>query len=106
MTQGIRKTSTAFAEAFTIKHLKRLRRYKALKWNELYISTEEAEENPEKYFVVFEEDNNEHPKMYDLTKAIFEDLDVAKAFIKSFRQCEPLYVTRYSDYISGNYDYL
>jgi hypothetical protein len=62
------------------------------RWN--YIETEVAEENPEKYFVVFEEsvDRFGKDKYYDLTQGIFANFEEAKAFADAIKNDEPMFV--------------
>ena len=70
----------------------------------LHMVSEPDEYNGE-CFVVFEEpyDNNGKLKTYDLTIGVFDDLEIAKDYSKSFSES---HVSLYSEYITGNYNYL
>lgn len=63
-------------------------------------------DNPDEYegvcYVVFEEDP-EGNKHYDLSHGVFDDLEIAKEYATTFPES---YVAVYSEYISGNYNYL
>jgi hypothetical protein len=77
-------------------------------YRDFYLTSDKAEEMVENgvtCYVVFEEDDADKPKMYDLTKAIFESLDMAREFVGKNDGAEKLYIASYADYVSGNYDY-
>lgn len=81
-----------------------------MKYNEYMLSTEELEEREENedlqdLYVVFEEDEK-GIKNYDLLKAVFNDLEVAKQYANGIHDKENIYVAKYDEYIDGNYDYL
>ena len=69
-----------------------------------YNEVEEMEDTSNLY-VVFEEDF-EGKKTYDLTKAIFDDKEVAIDYAKNINCNEDLYVAKYDEYFEGNYDYV
>lgn len=84
-------------------------------YRDFYLTTQQADELVEKgkdIYVVFEEPNYERglkkgkSKSYDLTQAIFADIEIARKFVESDGGEEPLYIANYADYIAGNYDYL
>lgn len=75
-----------------------------------YLTESEAQEIAEDggtVYVVFEEQEpGRKEKSYDLMQGIFEELVEAKEFVNEMQKEEPLYIARYTDYISGNYDYI
>lgn len=56
-------------------------------------------------YIVFEEDGDK-PKGYDLTQGIFDDLEAAKEYAEQIHREEDLFITKYDEYMSGNYNYL
>lgn len=62
----------------------------------------DPDEYKEVCYVVFEEDP-EGKKTYDLTLGVFDDLKIAKEYATKFPES---HVAIYSDYISGNYNYI
>lgn len=63
-------------------------------------------DDPDEYngvcYAVFEEDP-EGKKTNDLMLGVFDDLKIAKEYADGFPES---YVAIYSDYISGNYEYI
>jgi hypothetical protein len=79
-----------------------------MNYKDYYLNSDQAEEiieNGGECYVVFEEDSLK-PKGHDLTQGIFENLDSARQFVGANNHKEPLYIAKYSEYISGNYDYI
>ena len=70
-------------------------------WREFL--AENAASNSDAY-IVFEEDDGK--KNYDLNKGVFNDLEVAKEYAQAIFVDENIYIARFSEYVSGNYDYL
>ena len=54
-------------------------------------------------FILFEEYTNQN---YDTCKGVFSDLEVAKEYGEAIHDDVTLYVAKYSDWVSGSYDYL
>lgn len=72
-----------------------------------YITSKQVEdmEDTSGLFAVFEEDSDK-PKMYDLTKGIFDDFETAKEYAEAIHDKEDIFVANYNDYVNGNYNYL
>lgn len=75
-----------------------------------YVSYNEVEkmEDTSGLYVVFEEEDNEKTKGYDLCLGIYRTLESALKARKDeqYTRKDKVYVAKYDEYIDGNYNYI